>query len=795
MLTSRAPTAERASGHPQEPAGVAFVITRLAAGGMERAVLDLISRLDRRHFRPLVCCIKPRRSDGGDGGPAARAFPPEVERALDGVPVYEGLSASKLDVRPLLRLTRILRRHRTKVVFAVGGRDALFWGPLAGKVARVPVIVGALHSMRPGMLLWLNRLLLRRADAVVAVAEGLREYLVDKERIPAGRVVVIHNGIEPRSFSAPSNGDALRDALGLQPGAPLVGIVAGLRKVKNHDTFLQAAALVVREFPEARFLVVGDGPERERLERLRHELGLDEAVIFLGHRTDVPEIMSALEVFTLTSRSEAFPIAVLEAMAAGKPVVSTNVGAVGEAVVDGETGYLVQPGSVEALARAVCELLRNRERAKKMGSAGRSRVRSHFTLDASAATTQQLLQALLRQKGALPRAETPVRVDLVATEEGFLSLRPEWEDLLGNSDTDNVFVTWEWMWAWWQAFRDGKRLAILAARNPEGRLLGIAPLYARKAQGPCKVPMTELRFLGTGERPGPDFLNIIAVRGMEKRAADAVLGFLRAQPGWDVLTLSDVLDGSPGLAGLTDAAKAQRYRTWAKPGSVCPFGPLPANWEAYLAGLSKNARQNVRRRARRLAESHQVRFFRWEEERPLEEGIELLARLHVQSVGSHTRAHGFSDPRCLPFLKAVAALFRDAGILRLYALQVNNSVVAMHCCFLHRGALYDYRSGYDPNWASWRVGTLSTAWAIRSAIDEGASVLEMLKGDHFYKYQWVSGKKRTANLMVFNSTIKGRALHAACLCIERMRKRAPDPLRRAWRLLRRRPQGWGDENA
>jgi len=367
---------------------------------MERAVLDLVSRIDRSRFSPVLCCLKRLRQQERagvftSGTPSAR-----TGESLHSVTLYEGLLSSRIDIRALFRLWRILRKHRAQAVYAVGGRDALFWGPLAAWLARVPVTVCAIHSMRPGVLLWLNRLLLRRADAVVAVAEAQREYLVAREGIVPGRAVVIHNGVELGDFTAGHGGREVRSALGLEPEAPLVGIVAGLRKVKRHDLFLRAAALLAPDFPLARFLVVGDGPERGPLGRLRHQLGLDETVLFLGHRTDVPEIMSALEVFALTSESEAFPLSVLEAMAAATPVVAADVGAVAEAVLHGETGYLVKPHDPEAMARAIYRLLRHPERARRMGLAGRSRVQTLFPIEANVAKTQRLLEALLTRKSA-----------------------------------------------------------------------------------------------------------------------------------------------------------------------------------------------------------------------------------------------------------------------------------------------------------------------------------------------------------------------------------------------------------
>ena len=784
MLTMRRSVTRLPRHQAAEPAGVAFVISELTVGGLERAVLDLINRLDRARFRPVLCCMKQSGRDSGRNAPKPGIFPPETESALDGLPVYEGLTRSKYDAMAVLRLARIIRRHRVKVVFAVGGRDALLWGPLAGKVARAPVVVGAVHSMRPGVLLWPHRLVLRRVDAVVAVAEKMRHDLAAGDGIPAARIAVIHNGIEPEIYDRPSGGRALRSALGLRDGAPLVGIVAALRKIKCHEMFLQAASLVVREFPEARFVIVGDGPERERLQGLQRQLKLDRAVHFLGHRTDVPEILAALDVFALSSGSEAFPIAVLEAMAAGKPVVATNVGAVAEAVDDGETGYLVEAGDAQALARATCELLRDRERARRMGLAGRRRVRSLFTLDENAARTERLLLALLRAKSAAPREAAPVSVEMVDTDQGFYSLRDEWTELLADSDTNSVFVTWEWMWAWWQTFREGKDLCLLLVREPGGRLIGIAPLYIGKAAWLKKLRVTEVRFLSTGEPLSPDYLGVIAARGKEKHVAQAVLTHMVSQRGWAAIRLREMAEDSPGLSALESAARELNLKTWRSPRAVCPRGPLPASWEAYLQSVSKNTRHSIRRRIRRLEEECEVRFFRWERERPIAEGIGQLVRLHRLRWEPGVHEHAFADPRCADFHRLAARLFYARDWLRLYTLEVNQQVAAMAYCFLYNGILHYFQSGFDPQWSSSGVGIVCLAKGIQDAIEEGATALDLLKGSYDYKYMFVSGEKRSVDLVIASSTAQGKAAHLSHLCRRYAKQALPRPLLAGARRLR-----------
>ncbi|MCH8924188.1 MAG: glycosyltransferase, partial [Planctomycetes bacterium] len=166
-----------------------------------------------------------------------------------------------------------------------------------------------------------------------------------------------------------------------------------------------AAAAVCRDVPNARFLIVGDGPQRAELESLAARLDLTGAVHFLGCRGDVPKILSASDVFALTSHVEASPVSILEAMACGRPVVSTRVGSVAESVGDGETGYLVEPGDTDALAARLVELLGDREQASRMGRAGRQRVLATSSLERMVAGYEAMLVELYVSKIRRPRFE------------------------------------------------------------------------------------------------------------------------------------------------------------------------------------------------------------------------------------------------------------------------------------------------------------------------------------------------------------------------------------------------------
>ncbi len=371
------------------PLRVMFVITSMPVGGAETLLVELVRRLDRERFAPELCCLK--------------RFDPLGEVLAREIPAFTGLLAHKYDLAVLWRLMRLLRSRRIDAVVTVGAGDKMFWGRLAAWLAGVPVICSALHSTGlPDHVELPNRLLAPVTDAFIAVAEPHGRYLAEREGCPAEKVRVIPNGVDVQRFHPRWPNRSLQEELGLSEETPVVGIVAALRAEKNHELFLRAAALIHRRLPQARFLIVGDGPQRAKLEALAAELSLSDVVRFLGTRPDVPEVLALIDVLVLSSHMEANPISILEAMAAEKPVVATRVGSVAETVRDGETGYLVAPGEAGEIADRVVELLQRRQRAAAMGRAGREEVIAHGSIDQTVQGYQDLLAGIYAAKAVGP---------------------------------------------------------------------------------------------------------------------------------------------------------------------------------------------------------------------------------------------------------------------------------------------------------------------------------------------------------------------------------------------------------
>jgi glycosyltransferase involved in cell wall biosynthesis len=371
-----------------------FMINDMTVGGAEMLLDQLIRRLERTRFAPELCCM----GKLGELG----------EKLRDVIPVFPHLLKHKYDVPVLPRLVRLLRRRRIDAIVTVGAGDRMFWGRLAAWRAGVPVVISALHSTGwPDRIGRLNRLLTPLTDAFVGVAAAHGRYLVDHEHFPEDRVAVIHNGVDTERFQPRLRQDSALDALAIPRGAKIVGLVAVMRPEKNHAVFLRAARLVRDRFPDAHFVLIGDGPQRAALVQLSEELGLSDAVHFLGARRDVPELLTLFNVFALTSKIEASPVSILEAQACGVPVVATRVGSIPESVIDGKTGVLVDPENVEQTAAAVVGLLESPDRASKLAAAARKFVVQHRSLQSMVSGYEDLISRLYEQKTSSPVCPQP----------------------------------------------------------------------------------------------------------------------------------------------------------------------------------------------------------------------------------------------------------------------------------------------------------------------------------------------------------------------------------------------------
>jgi glycosyltransferase involved in cell wall biosynthesis len=354
-------------------------------GGGEVSLLTLLKGLDRSRWAPVA--VVP--SEGAvAAGARALGLPTRV------IPLPGLRWPGPAVLRSVVALRRLARETGAVLLHANGSR-AMFYAGLAGRLGGPPVIWHLRILEEDRKLDWL---LVRLATRAIAISEAVRARL---RRWPGacGRCAVVPNGIDLAAFAPARPPGSVRESLGLCPADRVIGTVGRLVPFKGHGYLLEAFAQLRQRHPGIRLLVVGDGPERDALERQARDLGIAGDVRFTGHREDVADLLAAIEVFVLPSLAEHFGRVLLEAMAMERPVVATDAGGVPEVVAENVSGLLVPPADPAALARAVSRLLTDSALARAMGRAGRRRVEAHYNLQRHAERVEAVYAEVLQERG------------------------------------------------------------------------------------------------------------------------------------------------------------------------------------------------------------------------------------------------------------------------------------------------------------------------------------------------------------------------------------------------------------
>ena len=330
-----------------------------------------------------------------------RMGPLEAELQEAGIPVTAIGKRHKVDFLALRELAQFMKSHHFDIVqtwiFA-----ANTYGRVAAHLAKVPVVVVsemAVDLWKGRSELFFDRKLARWCNRIIGNSQAVYDFY-KKIGIPEERLAMIYSGIDPTT-PPPVDGAAVRESLGLPADCPLVLFAGRLAEQKRVDDLIKALDLLQHVMPELRTIIAGDGDLRETLENLARSYKLTERVHFLGHRDDVPRLMAASNVVVLPSSYEGLPNLILEAMRHSKPVVATAAPGTTEVVSDGETGLLVPVGAPQQLAKALREILRDPELARRLGEAGHARLETDFRLDTMISQYSDLYESLARERGLL----------------------------------------------------------------------------------------------------------------------------------------------------------------------------------------------------------------------------------------------------------------------------------------------------------------------------------------------------------------------------------------------------------
>jgi len=378
---------------------VLYTVNRMDVGGSQTHLVQVLRLLDRRRFEPMLCCLTGK---GALLDTARETGATVVSAGLGGLKTPAALSA-------VMRLARFMRRERVDIVHNYLLRANVV-GTVAARLARVPIVLTSKRGCheRRGLELAGARLSNRLADCVTTNAQAVRSFVHDNERCPLEKMVVIPSGIDTDRFAPLPAGD-FKARLGLAPDRPVVGIVTRMRVRKGVEEFLRAMAIVRTRVPTACAVVVGEVALDEELVPLVRELGLEPHLHLLGPRSDMPDVLSAFDVFVLSSHDEGMSNAILEAMAMQRPVVATEVGGTGEVIRDGQTGRLVPAKDPEPLARAIAELLEAPREAAAMGARGREAVVERFSARTMVRQMEDLYAHLGQARGLGQPAEAPLQ--------------------------------------------------------------------------------------------------------------------------------------------------------------------------------------------------------------------------------------------------------------------------------------------------------------------------------------------------------------------------------------------------
>lgn len=370
---------------------VLHVIAAPQFGGAEKLLLAIAEHLDRHRFEVRVAAFVDARG-------SANAFWDEATRcgvALTAIPI-----AGPLDWRQMPALGAVFKNYRPDVVHSHGYKTNLLAGMFAAfyGVPQVIMVHGHLHASRLRTRFWerLNLLMMRRAARVIAVSAEIHDRL-RQCGVAEQRLVVLQNVPCLSPAALPERGDCCR-LLGIAEHAPRIGFVGRLEPVKGALLFIEAAARVAECYPQAQFLIAGDGSQRTALEQRARQLNCADNIIFLGFVHQPALVYRVLDLYVLSSLDEGIPLSLLEAMAAGVAVVATAVGGVPDVIENGVNGRLVAAADVDALAAAMCQALHHPDQSRRLAQQAQQTIRSRHNVDQWIAAIEQIYLAVLQHK-------------------------------------------------------------------------------------------------------------------------------------------------------------------------------------------------------------------------------------------------------------------------------------------------------------------------------------------------------------------------------------------------------------
>jgi len=367
------------------------IVQHSTGGGIIKQLYSLLRCYDKDTIKPMVCCI-------GSKGTTGRLI---EENGIDFVALNIKRN-DRLSFRAVRLLYGLMKERQVHVV-RTHGHGANLNGRIAARLCGIPCIPSVHNVYRKTKEQKIqrritNNLLGRISGRVIAVSEAVREDVIQYDRVGPSKVLVIRNGVDTELFSPAGTSDGIRKELGLGENDTVIGFVGRLVPAKGLAHLISAFADVRKEIDHVKLLIVGRGALLGSLQDMAAEKGLQGDIIFAGERSDIPGVLSSIDIFAMSSEEEGLPNALLEAMSAARPSVVTTAGGMKEVVQDGVTGLIVPVGDPAALARAMKRLIIDKELSRAMGMAAREYIEKNFSILATARVWENLYRELLREE-------------------------------------------------------------------------------------------------------------------------------------------------------------------------------------------------------------------------------------------------------------------------------------------------------------------------------------------------------------------------------------------------------------
>lgn len=376
---------------------ILYVIDNIEFGGGERVFSQIIIELNKERFGVFVA--------SNPGGIFEKKLM-EVGIKIDPVQM-----TNRYNLGIISRLKKIIKTKDVRIVHSQGGR-ADFFARTAARIAKVDIIISSIAMLvegydvgilRKSLYVLMDRQTERWVDRFIILSEASRRTLIERHKIPPEKIVKIHNGIEIEEYhpdikEVKNKKSELRRELGLKSDVPVIGAIGRLVWQKGFEYLIQAIPQVIQAFPEAKFLIVGEGPLRRGLEELSERLKIEDNTIFTGFRSDIKDILATIKLLAMPSLLEGLPLVLLEGMAMAKPIVATRIDGITEVLENGETGLLVPAKNPHELAEAIIEILKNKTKADLLGQNARKIVEEKFSVKKMVEQTELVYEKLLTEK-------------------------------------------------------------------------------------------------------------------------------------------------------------------------------------------------------------------------------------------------------------------------------------------------------------------------------------------------------------------------------------------------------------